>query len=462
MFSKEVYSQRREKLHNSITDGIVLILGNHEAPMNYLHNTYHFRQDSNFLYFFGIDLPGLVGVIDVDNNKDYVFGNDYDLDDVIWMGPQPTISEQAAGVGVANSAPSTDLYGLVKRAIKAGRKVHFLPPYRADNTALLSELLGVRLRAVKHYVSEPLIKAVVALRNIKDAHEIVEIEKAVDTAYLMHTTAMRMAKAGVVEQEIVGVIEGISLSGGNPPSFPIILTINGQTLHNHYHGNTLTEGRMMVTDAGAQTNMYYASDITRTTPVGGKFSARQKSIYEIVLNANTTAIAALKAGVSNRDMHFLACKTIALGLKELGIMKGNVEDAVAAGAHAMFMPHGLGHMMGLDVHDMEDLGENYVGYDEEFVRSEQFGLAFLRLGKRLETGNVITIEPGTYFIPALIDKWRSEGLHTDFINYNEVEKFRDFGGIRIEDDLLITPDGSRLLGKPIPKTVAEVEEAAAK
>ncbi len=457
MFDKKVYTERRNKLRSKMKSGIVLILGNGEASYNYPANTYHFRQDSNFLYFFGLDHPDLAGVFDIDENKDYIFGNDVDMDDIIWMGPQPLMKNRAAEVGVENTLPMNKLVGFLNDAIKAGKKIHFPPTYRGEQVILIKQLLGILTARVDDYVSEELIKAIVKLRSIKDEYEIAEIEKAVDIAYEMHTTAMKMAIPGVVEREIAGTIEGISLAKGNPVSFPIILSINGQTLHNHYHGNTLVEGRMMVTDAGAETTMNYSSDITRTVPVGGKFNQRQREIYEIVLAANMKAIEAIKPGIYNKEIHLLACKVIATGLKELGLMKGDIDTAVEQGAHALFMPHGLGHMMGIDVHDMEGLGENYVGYDETIKRSDQFGLAFLRLARKLQPGFVLTVEPGCYFIPELIGQWKAEGKFMEFINYEKVETYKDFGGIRIEDDILVTENGYRVLGKPIPKTVEEIE-----
>ncbi len=458
MFKKEVYINRRTKLREELTSGLVLMLGNNETAMNYSANPYHFRQDSTFLYFFGLDHAGLAGIIDVDNNIDYLFGEDVDLDDIIWMGPQPSLKARAEEVGVMNTLPFGKIQEFLLNAIAAGRKIHFTPPYRAENTLLIEKLVGIHHSKVKQHASVELIKAVVKMRSVKDKYEIAEIERAVATAYLMHTTSMKMAKPGIIEQEIVGVIEGIASSHGGPTSFPVILSINGQTLHNHYHGNVLQKGRMMVTDAGAETALHYASDITRTVPVGGKFDQRQKDIYQIVLNANTATIEASKPGVLNRDLHLLAAKIIATGLKDLGLMKGDIDAAVKAGAHALFFPHGLGHMMGLDVHDMEDLGENYIGYTDTILRSDQFGLAFLRLARPLETGFVFTIEPGCYFIPAMIDKWYAEKKFTEFINYEKVESFKDFGGIRIEDDVLITETGHRVLGKPIPKTISEIEE----
>lgn len=461
MFKKEVYIDRRNRLKKEMGSGLALILGNAEASYNYPANTYHFRQDSDFLYFFGLDIPDFVGVIDLDNDKDYVFANDVDIEDIIWMGPQPLVKDLAAKVGVENTAPYTDLAGFLNDAIQANRKVHFLPYYRGDRLVQLKQLLGFLTARAKDYVSQELIEAVVKLRSIKDDFEIEEIEKAVNIAYDMHTTAMKMCKAGVVEREIAGTMEGISLSQGGPVSFPIILTINGQTLHNHYHGNTMTEGRMMIADAGAETTMHYSSDITRTTPVGGKFSQRQKEIYEVVLEANVKAIEAIKPGIEYREVHLLSCKVIAEGLKKLGFMKGDMDAAVKAGAHTLFMPHGLGHMMGLDVHDMEGLGENNVGYDEKTKRATQFGTAYLRLGRELQTGFVLTVEPGCYFIPELIEKWKNEGTNAEFINFDKVEEYKDFGGIRIEDDILVTESGYRVLGKHIPKTVAEIEAICA-
>ncbi len=462
MFKKEVYTERRNKLKKELKSGLVLIPGNAEASFNYPANTYHFRQDSNFLYFFGLDHPDLAGVLDIDINKDYIFGNDVDMDDIIWMGPQPLIKDRAAKAGIENTAPFSHLGEFLNEAIKSGRNIHFPPPYRGEHLILLNQLLGLSTDKVKDYVSEELIKAIVKLRSVKDKYEIVEIEKAVDIAYEMHITAMKMAMPGVVEREIAGTIEGISLAKGGPVSFPIILSINGQTLHNHYHGNTLVKDRMMITDAGAETTMHYASDITRTVPVGGKFNQRQKEIYEIVLAANMKAIEAIKPGIPYKEIHLLACKTITNGLKELGLMKGDINEAVKQGAHTLFMPHGLGHMMGMDVHDMEGLGENYVGYDKNTKRSGKFGTAFLRLGKELQTGFVLTVEPGIYFIPELFAQWKAEKKFTEFINYNKVETYLDFGGIRIEDDVLVTETGHRILGKPIPKTIAEIEEIMAK
>jgi Xaa-Pro aminopeptidase len=458
MFAKEVYWQRRKMLRALVGEGLILFAGNEESSMNYSANTYHFRQDSSFLYFFGINKPGFYGVCDVDNDRDTIYGDDFTIDDIIWMGEQPAVSDLAAGVAVESSASVNEMATVLKQAMQSGRKVHLLPPYRGDHVVTLTQLMDVDHKVLSELVSQELIEAVVKLRSVKDQFEISEIEKAVAVAGIMHTTAMKMAYPGNFERELAGAIEGIALSHGGPVSFPVILSMDGQTLHNHYHGNELSEGRMVVCDAGAETAMCYASDITRTFPVGGKFSTRQKDIYNIVLKANTETIKASIPGRSYREVHLMAARIIAGGLKELGLMKGDLDEAVAAGAHALFFPHGLGHMLGLDVHDMEGLGENHVGYGESVKRSEQFGLAYLRLGRELEPGFVVTNEPGCYFIPALIDQWKGENRHKQFINYDEVEKYRAFGGVRIEDDVLITDTGSRVLGTPIPKTVEEVEK----
>ena len=459
MFETSVYKNRRARLKEKVKSGLVLILGNGEAPANYTDNTYKFRQDSSFLYFFGLNQPGFAGVIDIDSGDEYLFGNDVDMDDIIWMGPQPSVKDMAARAGVSKTAPFARLADCMKTAISQGRRIHFLPPYRFRNMLLLEELLGIRPALVKNYASLELIKAVVDLRSVKEPCEIEEITKACNIGYEMHTAAMRNCKPGVKEQYIAGLIEGIAASYGSMVSFPVILSQNGETLHNHDHSQILQEGRMMLTDAGAEEVSHYCSDFTRTVPVGGKFLTRQKEVYNIVLAANNTAIEIAKPGVTYQYVHLEVCKVLAQGLKDLGLMKGDVNEAVAAGAHALFMPHGLGHMMGLDVHDMEDLGQIYVGYDDETRPIDQFGTSSLRMGRRLQEGFVITDEPGCYFIPALIDQWRAQGMHKEFLNYDKIETFKDFGGIRLEDDILIIPGGSRFLGdKRTPITVEEVEE----
>ena len=458
MFSSNIYEKRRQALRAKMQNGIILILGNVEAPANYPDNTYKFRQDSSFLYFFGHSHPGYAGIIDIDNGEDIFFGTDVDIDDIIWMGPQPSIKELAAQVGIQNSKPFSELKTVVNQAISQGRKIHFLPPYRYANMMLLEELTGIKASAVKKYASVELIKAVVDLRAVKEACEIEELDLACNIGYEMHTTAMRLCKPGVSEQYITGVLEGIAASYGSMVSFPIILTQHGETLHNHDHSQLLEAGKMMLTDCGAERASCYCSDHTRTVPVGGKFKGRQKDIYNIVLACHDKALDITCPGITYKEVHLEVCKVLAQGLKDLGLMKGNVDEAVAAGAHALFLPHGLGHMMGLDVHDMEDLGQIYVGYDDEIRPSTQFGLASLRMGRRLKEGYVMTDEPGCYFIPALIDQWKAEKKHTDFLNYDAIESFKDFGGIRLEDDILITSDGSRFLGeKKIPITIEEVE-----
>jgi len=461
MFNSEIYTGRRNALRKLIPSGIVLLPGNSEAAYNYPANTYTFRQDSNFSYFFGLENPDFTGIIDIDNDVDYIFGSDFEIDDIIWMGPQPKVVDLALKVGVKNTAPLNELADFINNIIQKRRPIHFAPTYRAETTLQVCGLLGLNPLRIRDYASLPLIEAIVKLRSIKSDLEIAEIEKAIGTAWQMFTTGMRMAHPGRKEQEIVGAMEGISISHGRPVSFPIILSINGQILHNHHHENILQEGRMLVMDAGTETSLNYCSDITRTVPVGGKFSQKQREIYEIVLNANLNGIAATKPGTFYRDCHTVACETIASGLKELGLMKGDIDEAVAKGAHALFFPHGLGHMLGLDVHDMEGLGENFVGYDNEIQPSKQFGTAYLRLGRRLQPGFVLTNEPGIYFIPQLIDMWKADKKYQEFLNYDKIEEYRDFGGIRIEDDILVTADGHRVLGKPIPKTVAEVEATMA-
>lgn len=462
MFSKETYVNRRKRLKAKLQSGLVLVLGNNDSPFNYPDNTYHFRQDSTFLYFFGIDCQGFAGIIDVDNDNDILFGHDVTMNDIIWMGPQPKVSDRGAQIGVSDTRPLDELQKVVQNAIAQGRRIHFTPPYRGENIMFLSNLLGIHHGRVGDYASLELIQVCIALRSIKEPCEIEEMERHMNVAWQMHTTAMRLAKEGVSEQHITGVIEGISLSGGGAVSFPVICSVRGETLHNHYHGNILKKDQLLLVDAGSESPLHYATDHTRTTPVGGKFNQQQREIYEIVMRANDTAREATKPGVFYRDVHLLAARTIATGLKDLGIMKGDVDEAVRQGAHALFMPHGLGHMIGLDVHDMEDYNDTLVGYDHEIERSTQFGLKSLRLGRRLQEGFVVTNEPGIYFIPALIDSWKSQGLMADFINYGKLDAYRSFGGVRLEDDILLTKGGCRILGERIPITPADVEAMAGK
>ncbi|WP_066632494.1 aminopeptidase P family protein [Labilibacter marinus] len=458
MFSKETYINRRARLKSKMDKGIALIMGNVDASMNYLHNTYHFRQDSTFLYFFGLDYQGLAGVIDFESGEEILFGDDFTMDDIIWMGPQAKLKENAGLVGVAQTKELSQLKEIISKAISQGRKVHFTPPYRGENMMMMGDLLGIHPGKVKEQASLELIKACISIRSVKELCEIEEMEKHMWTAYNMHTTAMKMAHPGRTEQEITGVIEGVSMSGGGMVSFPVICSVRGETLHNHYHGNTLRKGDLLLVDAGSESPRHYATDNTRTSPVGGEFTDKQREIYQVVVDANNNALSATKPGITYKEVHLLAAKTIASGLKEVGLMKGNVDEAVAEGAHALFMPHGLGHMIGLDVHDMEDYNDTLVGYDEETTRSTQFGLAALRMGRRLEPNFVVTNEPGIYFIPALIDQWKNEGKFSEFIDYSKVEKYKEFGGIRLEDDVLVTETGSRILGERIPINPEDVEQ----
>ena len=461
MFSDKIYHQRRQRLKELLPGGIALFLGNEESAMNYPANPYPFRQDSSFLYFFGLDSPSLVGVVDVDEGQDVLFGHEVTMEDIIWMGDLPSLSDRGRQVGIDTTYSLTELPSFLDKAIKAGRRIHFLPPYRAETTQKLSELLGLHPSFVQKYVSTDLIKAVVALRSIKGPEEIAEMEKAHEITYRMYEEAMALARPGRYERDLAGRMEGICAEAGCLLAFPIILTINGQILHNHYHGNELVENRLLVIDAGAESPAHYAADITRTVPVGGRFTPRQREIYSIVLRAQEEAIAMMKPGIYFRDVHLQAAQVIAEGLKELGLMKGSPTAAVEAGAHALFFPHGLGHMIGLDVHDMEGLGEDFVGYDERVKRSDQFGLAYLRMAKKLEPNYVLTVEPGIYFIPALIEQWAEEKKHLDFIDYDRVREYMDFGGVRIEDDVQITENGHRVLGKSIPKKIEEVEAVTA-
>ncbi len=461
MFNSSTYTTRRNELKKNFKKGILLFLGNNEMAMNYAGNTYHFRQDSSFLYYWGINEPNMAAAIDVENNQEIIFGDDRSLDDIVWMGFDGKLEDKAKNVGVTTIKSFLKIDKYLTKQLKKGTKVHFLPQYRFDNILLLENLLDIKAKDVNQNASNKLIKSVVKQRSNKTNEEIAEIEKALNTSYLMNKAAMRSIKAGRTEREVYGEIEGIALSNGNGVSFPIIFSVEGQILHNHSHENVMKKGQLAVLDSGAETMMGYASDITRTIPVSGKFTEKQKSIYNIVLDSQLKAIEMIKPGVKFKDIHLESARVIVEGLVKVGIMKGDPKEAVKKGAHALFFPHGLGHMMGLDVHDMENLGENFIGYNDDIKRSNQFGLAYLRLAKELEPGFVVTVEPGCYFIPALIDQWKKENKHSEFINYSKVESYKNFGGIRIEDDVLVTKSGYRVLGKSIPKTIAEVEKACA-
>lgn len=458
MFDAKIYTERRNRLKNEFKSGVLLFTGNTELPMNYPQNTFHFRQDSTFLYFFGIDEPGLGAIIDIDNNKEMIFGNDVDIEDVIWTGPVPMLKDKIKNIGITECAEFSKLSEYIENAKKQNRTIHYLPPYHPNNQIFLNSLLGISFDKLKEKASMEFIMAVVKLRSVKGKEEIAEIESGFDTAYEMFTAAMKMAKPGMYEYEVAGVMEGIARSKNGSLSFPTILSVRGEILHGHYHNNKMNDGDLLLLDAGFETRNHYATDHTRVVPVNGKFSQKQKEIYQIVLDSQMAAIDAIKPGVTYQSIHLLSCKVIAQGLKDMGLMIGDVDEAVKAGAHAMFFPHGLGHMMGLDVHDMEDIGQIFVGYDTEIRPSEQFGTAYLRLGRKLQPGFVLTVEPGIYFIPELFNLWKSENKFTEFINYNKVQEYLGFGGIRIEDDVLVTETGHQVLGKPIPKTIEDVEK----
>ncbi|MDE7379179.1 MAG: aminopeptidase P family protein [Paraprevotella sp.] len=463
LFDKQTYIDRRNALKQRVGSGIILLFGNNESPANYPANAYKFRQDSSFLYYFGLHREGLAGVIDIDNDKEYLIGNDIDIEDIVWFGFVEDVRTLAEQVGVAESAPMPQLQKLVDKARQEGRTVHFLPPYRHDIMIQLMDLTGIHPREQRKAASLPLIKAVIDQRAVKSEGEIREIERAIEIGYEMHTTAMRLCRPGVTEQYIAGVLDGIASSRGCKVSFPSILSMHGEIMHGYPSPRPLESGRLMLCDAGAETNELYCSDHTRTTPISGKFTQRQRDIYSIVADCHDHALQVAAPGVKWWDVHMSVAALMTDRLKDLGLMKGNTEDAVRNGAHAMFFPHGLGHMMGMDVHDMEGLGQQYVGFDDEVQPSAQFGTNCLRCGRRLQEGWVMTDEPGIYFIPALIDEWRAKGINKDFIDFEAVESYKDFGGIRIEDDILITADGCRFLGKErIPYHPDEVEEFLAK
>ncbi|OQP67569.1 aminopeptidase P family protein [Niastella populi] len=457
LFERQVYTARRRQLKSTLTNGIVLLLGNEDSSMNYKDNCYPFRQDSTFLYYAGIDQPGLAVILDLDEDKEILFGENAGIDDIIWTGPQPQIQDLAASTGIAESANGEKLASLLAAARKAQRPIHILPPYRPENKIKLAALLGTSIAELKQFVSEKLIRSVIAQREIKEEREIAEMDKAVSISADMHLAAIRNARPGMKEYELAAQVEAIALANNGRLSYPVILTVNGQTLHNHYHGNTIQDGQMVLVDAGAETSMHYAGDLTRTFPAGKQFTSRQRDLYNVVLGSLDHAVSLLKPGIQYKEVHTQACIKLAEGLIEVGLMKGNATEAVAAGAHTMFFQCGLGHMIGLDVHDMEDLGEPLVGYDDKLKKSTEFGWKSLRLGKTLLAGFALTVEPGIYIIPELIDRWKAEQKHTSFINYEFLNDYRNFGGIRIEDNYIITANGSQKLGKSLPKKLTEIE-----
>ena len=457
MFEKTIYTQRRKRLAQSIKSGMILLLGNDESPMNYAENTYPFRQDSSFFYFFGLNRPGLAGLIDVDDGKEYLFGNEPTIHSLVWTGPQQSVRALAKTGGVQRTGDISQLNEMVKMIIRAGRRLHFLPPYRAETAHRLEHLTGISAHFINNHASVPLIKAVVAQRTVKTEDEIQEIERALGISHEMYMAVLKMVKPGIFERNVQGHIEGIALAHGYRPSFQTICTTHGETLHNLNYENKLNRQQMILIDSGVESPAHYSSDITRTFPVSGKFTPGQAEIYQIVLKAQKTIIASAKPGVTYRAIHLKTAKVIASGLKDLGFMKGDIQSAVKSGAHALFFPHGIGHLLGLDVHDMEDLGEDWIGYDEKIKRSDQFGLASLRFAKALKPNIVITVEPGIYFIPQLIEMWHSEKKFQAYINYDALNKYKTSGGIRIEDDVVITEKGCRVLGEPIPKEIDDIE-----
>ena len=455
MLNKKVYANRRKKLKENFKDGLILIMGNNFSPLDCVDNTYPFIQDATFKYYFGIDHNGLIGLIDIDKNEEIIFGNDYTMSDIIWMGKQKFLKELAIEVGIEKFIEKEEL----KKYLENRKNIRFTNQYRADNIMYLSSILNINPFEFDKYISFDLVKAIIKQRNIKDKIEIEEIEKAVNITKEMHLSAMKNVKAGMKEYELVAEVEKQPRKYKAYYSFQTILSKNGQILHNHSHLNTLKDGDMVLLDCGALSNEGYCGDMTTTFPVSGKFTKRQKTIHNIVRDMFNRAKELSKAGITYKEVHLEACKVLVENMKKLRLMKGAVEDIVSSGAYALFMPHGLGHMMGMTVHDMENFGEINVGYDEGEKKPTQFGLSSLRLAKKLEIGNVFTIEPGIYFIPELFEKWKNEKLYEKFLNYDEIEKYMNFGGIRMERDILIQEDGtSRILGDRFPRTADEIEE----
>ncbi|WP_314351183.1 aminopeptidase P family protein [Segatella oris] len=460
MFDTATYIRRRNELKKLVKEGIIILFGNNESPANFPNNGYYpFRQDSSFLYYFGLQRDGLVGIIDIDNDKDILVGNDIDIEDIVWYGSVESMTEMMQRCGAQETLPMKALKTICNEALSKHRKIHFLPPYRHDIKIQVFDLLGVHPIQQKEAASMELIKAVVKMRSVKEQQEIEELERAAVIGYMMHTTAMRLTKPGVTEKFVSGQVDGIAHSYGAMVSFPTIYTQHGEILHGAPSMNKLEEGRLVLCDAGGETLNNYCSDNTRTMPVNGKFTQRQLEIYSIVEACHDYTLELAKPGVKYADVHFAVCRLMFDRLKELGLAKGNTEEAVRAGAHAMFLPHGLGHMMGMDVHDMENLDQINVGFDEETRPNlEQFGTNCLRMGRRLEEGFVVTDEPGIYFIPALIDEWKAKKHCAEYLNFDKLETYKDFGGIRIEDDVLITKDGCRFIGKDrIPYHPKDVE-----
>lgn len=453
------YTARRRELREQVPHGAILLMGNDHASRNYVDNLYPFRQDSHLLYYVGVSLPGFAALL-LPDGREILYGPTEHPDDLVWIGPHPLLADHAAAAGFIETSFRSDLRSELEALRRSGERIHYLPAYRGARTLELAELLGKRVERVEEEVSPELMRAVVAMRSIKSQAEVAEIEDALEVTARAYRRIMAAARPGARETELVAELTHPAVAAGRAQSFQPIVSVRGEVLHNESYANTLADGDLLLVDSGAESPGYYASDITRTIPASGRFTTQQREVYEVVLATQKAAIAAASPARTNRELHLLAAETVTRGLCDLGLMRGDIDAAVAAGAHALFFPHGLGHMMGLDVHDMEDLGD-VVGYDDGDSRSEQFGLKALRLAKRLQPGFVITVEPGVYFIPALIDMWRSEGRHQEFICYDRLDAYRGFGGIRIEDDVLITTDGARVLGPGIPKEADEVEAACA-
>ena len=458
--NKDSFVRRRAQLKHDMGSGLLLFLGNDEAPMNYVDNTYRFRQDSTFLYYFGLDYAGLAAIIDIDNDKEIVFGNDLTIDDIVWTGAMPSLKENCATVGITDSRPLSELKAFLDQANAKDQPIHFLPPYRGDHKVWLWELLGVEPAAQIEKASVQFVKAVVNMRNHKDDEEVRHIEAAVDLSTRMHLAAYAMVRPGLHEAEVAAAVEQVACSHRGNLAFPTIATVQGQVLHNHGFIHELHDGDIFLLDAGAELKAHYAGDLSSAMPVSERFTDRQTAVYEIHLRSFWAAVDKLQPGVPFREAHIAAATEIARGMKELGLMKGDPAEAAESGAYALFFPCGLGHMMGLDVHDMENLGEQYVGYADGMQKSTQFGFKSLRLARPLEPGFVFTVEPGIYFIPELMDRWQAEHRFTDFICYDRLAPWRDFTGLRNELNYLITPDGARLLGTvKKPMTIDEVYAA---
>jgi Xaa-Pro dipeptidase len=459
MFKPKVYIKRRQELLKKVNSGIILFIGNDESHVLIRDTVHKFRQNSNFLYYWGLNEPGLFALIDVKSGKEILFGHDLTTEEIVWEGEQLKLTDKAKLIGVNETAESSTLKNVLLNFRKGRKQIHLLPQHLDNNIVKIADLLNISIKQVIQRYSVELTKAVISQRAIKSKKEIAEIGEALKISYKLHTNAMNETKPGKYEYDIVSSMEKSLISKGSRWAYLPIFTIRGERLHNHHYDNKIKKGDLVINDSGAESSGgFYSSDITRTFPVSGKFTKKQKAIYEIVLKSQLAAIEAIKPGVKYLDIHILTAKVIIDGLKKLGIMRSDVDSAVAKGAHALFFPHGLGHMMGLDVHDMEDLGENYIGYDDKTKRSDQFGLAYLRFAKELKVGHVLTVEPGIYFIPQLIEQWEKDKKLTEFIDYDKVKGYIGFGGVRIEDNVFVTKKGSKVLGKSIPKTVLEIEQ----